>query len=310
MPHKRIQIHNSRIFSECILVQNGRVLFYKIQFSWNFDQVDDGDNQKDSEPKAKVQVVSVVFVVSHDRKVVFSDVEGRRSEHRTHEEDEYLEEVGSGTSINVVDHADDRYQSNPMQQFESSKVLHMSFGIDRHVCSHAQSKDEVDEERHDDAHTEPSEIFFIWEELLFLNLGIDLRKVLPQCRLKIVIRILIIQAEVDEHDNPKEGIIQQVVGLGVVEGPWECAFSEEVEDDEGDDDIFPAEEDEEVGEAIVEPPPVVQHQPVQKPELSKTEITHHCCRVTLFSNDAHADLRLLDHTHVVAAITDTQHHET
>lgn len=99
----------------------------------------------------------------------------------------------------------------------------------------------------------------------------------PECGFEVVVGVLVVESEVDDHDDSEEGVVEEVAGFGVVEGAGECAFGEEVEDDEGDDHVLPAEEDEEVGEPVVEPSPVVQHQPIQEPELPETEIAHRCC---------------------------------
>ena len=164
-----------------------------------------------------------------------------------------------------------------MQQFESSEALDPSLGVDRHIRAHAQPQDEVDEQRHEDADAEPGEISLIRKKFLFLDLRVDLGQVLPECGFEVVVGVLVIESEVDDHDDSEEGVVEQVAGLGVVEGAREGAFGEEVEDDEGDDDVLPAEEDEEVGESVVEPSAVVQHQPVEEPELPEAEIAHHCC---------------------------------
>jgi hypothetical protein len=126
--------------------------------------------------------------------------------------------------------------------------------------------------------------------------------VLPEGRLEIVICILVVEAKVNQNDNAEERIIEQVAWLSVVERPREGALCEEIENDESDDDIFPSEKDKEVGKPVVEPPSMMQYQPIEKSKLSKTEITHHSRRVTLLSNNPHTNLRLLNHAYVIPPI--------
>lgn len=59
----------------------------------------------------------------------------------------------------------------------------MAIDVDCHIGTHTEPEDKVYEERHEDAHSEPSEIPPIREELLLLGLQVDVRQVFPKERL-------------------------------------------------------------------------------------------------------------------------------
>ena len=161
MPDECIQIDNACIFGQCIFIQNGGVLFDEIQVGCDFDEVNNGNGQEGGQPKAKIEVIGVVFVVSHDGEVIFSDVEGGGRHDCAYKKYDNFEEVCSRASIDVVDQADYVYQDDSVQQFKSREGLSPALGVDGHIRAHAQSQDKVYEQRHEDADGEPREISLI-----------------------------------------------------------------------------------------------------------------------------------------------------
>ena len=51
----------------------------------------------------------------------------------------------------------------------------------------------------------------------------------------------------------------------------------------------------------------MQNQTIQHPELPKTEITHRSCRIAFLSDDSNSNVSLLNHTHIITTITNSQH---
>ena len=137
MANKCTQIHNASVFGQCVFIQNGGVFFNEIQIGCDFDQIYNRDYQKYSQPKAKIEVVGIVLVVSHDWKIIFSDVEWSCCHHGAYKKDDEFEEVCSGASIDVVDQANYVDQDSAMQQLKSSEVLHPTLGVERHIRAHA-----------------------------------------------------------------------------------------------------------------------------------------------------------------------------
>lgn len=50
----------------------------------------------------------------------------------------------------------------------------------------------------------------------------------------------------------------------------------------------------------------MQDQSVQEFELAEAKITHSCCCVSLLAQDSNSDVGLLDHSDIIAAITNCQ----
>lgn len=65
---------------------------------------------------------------------------------------------------------------------------------------------------------------------------------------------------------------------------------------------------EELAHPVVRPSAVDQQQPLQEPELSQRIVGRQRRLVTLLPGNAHPNVRLLDHRHVVGAVADGQRH--
>lgn len=119
---------------------------------------------------------------------------------------------------------------------------------------------------------------------------------------------MLIEPRVDYLGHCEEAVEEDVEELGKIADPREGVLDIGEEHDEGDDDVLPAVEDEEVGEPVVEPAPVVEHQPIQEFKFPEAEVTDRCSRVALFANDSDPDVGLFDHAHIVASVPNRQNY--
>lgn len=194
-----------------------------------------------------------------------------------------------------------------MGDLEAEQVDHSSACIDWNIRWKRESEDDVVEDWEGKASCEPGEVSSVGEEVALLVLLVNHWKERVDKWFKIIVNILIIECEMYHEADPKEGIIQHIANFAVVVGAWESALSEEEEDAEGDDHILPSEEDEEVGEAIDEPSPVMQDQSIEESELPDSHVAYHRGWVSLSAHYTDSDIRLFDHTDVVTAVSDCQH---
>ena len=83
----------------------------------------------------------------------------------------------------------------------------------------------------------------------------------------VFVDVLLENAEVEDEDHSDEDVVDGDEGLREGGEGGEGRLDHEEEQDEGHDQVLPAVVHEEVGETIVEPASMVQHQSVQEPEL-------------------------------------------
>mmetsp|Transcript_16967 Transcript_16967/g.39554 ORF Transcript_16967/g.39554 Transcript_16967/m.39554 type:complete len:347 (+) Transcript_16967:1338-2378(+) len=79
---------------------------------------------------------------------------------------------------------------------------------------------------------------------------------------------------------------------------------------EGLHSVPPEGEQDHLGHPSIVPVAMHQHQPLQVLELRDCEVTSHRCLATLSAIDAHSDLGLLYHRHIICSVTNCQRHRS
>lgn len=211
-------------------------------------------------------------------------------------------------SVQVVDHDDDSHQDHSISDLFGLEIWDVSLLIDSLEGRERLDDYLLDEDGRDDSSDGPDSKAPVGEEFFLFGLFVYFRQVLINVGMEVVIDILLVQARVDDLHNPKETVVECVIKLGEINHPRIRVLDVADEHDEGDDDVLPAVKDEEVGQPIVQPTPVVQNQPVQHSETANAEVADCSCRFAFLANDPHPDVSLLNHAHIVAPIADRQHH--
>lgn len=128
--------------------------------------------------------------------------------------------------------------------------------------------------------------------------------------LEILIEIRVREAESGQQKGSENGIVQGHVPVVVEVLPREQVVVGEVVLNADEDQVFVEELDDHLGVLVVERPPELEEQQLEKLEFGDGQISRVSGVVSLLSHDPDPDVRLLNHVDVVLSISNGEHFDS